>query len=347
MIFFTSLLVFFNSLLIFFRTNNRFFYVIFFLILVCFATFRDGSSMPDYSTYVGLYSNVVNNNSNYFIELSFLLIAKVSHFFISNEPLVLFFVYAFVAVFIKFKVIKYFSSFPIISILVYSSNYFILHEMIQIRAGVAVGFIFLSLVFVYKKNLFLFILCIACATFFHYSSILFFLFYFLPVYKFSLLSYFVILFSAYSINYLLVYIDLVSILRILIPIPDLIEKIILYSSKDSDIKVNVFGIYILSRILILGFFLYHYKILMKKNIFYPMFMNIYMYGIFLYIALSSFPHISVRLGYTLMFSEVLLIPLLIYLFNNKIIAKFLVIAFVILNLTFNIFFTSYFNWTYS
>lgn len=67
-----------------------------------------------------------------------------------------------------------------LSLLVYLSYTFILHDMIQMRAAVAIGLLLIAVRFIRERQWILYFLFIGLASTFHYSAIIFFLFYFLP-----------------------------------------------------------------------------------------------------------------------------------------------------------------------
>jgi len=87
--------------------------------------------------------------------------------------------YAFLGVLIKFLAISKISPYPALSIVVYVSFFYILHEMTQIRAGVAIGLVFWSIIDVAKNNKKNFLIKILIATLFHYSAIVFIMLYFI------------------------------------------------------------------------------------------------------------------------------------------------------------------------
>lgn len=128
-------------------------YIILVICLVCVAGFRSGSTLPDYATYAGYYSNVVAGQLSYFIEISFVLLAKLSNIILADNSIVLFVIYAIIGVSLKTYAIKKLTPLFFLSLLIYISNYFILHEMIQIRAGVATAFILLSIVPLYDRSI--------------------------------------------------------------------------------------------------------------------------------------------------------------------------------------------------
>ena len=110
------------------------------VLLFVLAGFRKGSQFPDYSSYLILYEDI--KSGDVIVELSFLYIAKLVHF-IFNNVLFLFLIYALIGVSLKLKSIRQLTDLWLLSLVVYASNFFILHEMIQIRVGVYAGFLLL------------------------------------------------------------------------------------------------------------------------------------------------------------------------------------------------------------
>lgn len=90
-----------------------------------------------------------------------------------------FLIYAFIAITLKFYAYIRLSPYPFLSIILYVGMFFMLHEMNQIRAGLASGIILLA--FIDYKNDYQnkYFIKIILASIFHYSSILFLLFLFL------------------------------------------------------------------------------------------------------------------------------------------------------------------------
>lgn len=102
-----------------------------------------------------------------------------------------------------------------LSLLTYFSLWFVLHDMIQIRVAVAAAIALFSLVFLQSRKPLYFFLMMACAFMFHYSSVIFAVFYFFSTkrtykylyYAIILLS-FVIFFSGAALGYIASYIPI-------------------------------------------------------------------------------------------------------------------------------------------
>lgn len=313
--------------------------------LILVAGLRNGESMPDYASYSGYYSYLIEGQFTYFIEISFILIAKTSNFIIANNPILMFCIYAILGVSIKFYAIQKLTPLFFYSLVIYVSNYFIIHEMIQIRTGVASAFILLSIVPLQKRKLKNFLFLIGFATFFHYSSFIFVTLWLLRTGKFNVPIYFCLIPIAYLTH---IFIDLGVVLNFiasLLPFDGLAEKLIGYSFAREDLTINVFGIYPLSRVIIFIFFLYFIKDIQRYNKYLCILLKMYAFGIFSYIALAIFPIIAVRIGYTLMMTEIILIPYLIYIIKGFYIPRLIIIFYAFMVFIFNVFFTTYFVWS--
>ena len=156
------------------KENILFTFIAIFLSLV--AGLRPISISRDDLGYVELLGKLENFNL-VIIEPTFKVIGYMSQY----EARYTFLIYAFLAVFIKITAIRRLSSFPLATIFAYVCLYFILHEMTQIRVGVAVGIFLLSIKDIYEKNFVSFLVKVSIATLFHYSMVVVFFAYFLNV----------------------------------------------------------------------------------------------------------------------------------------------------------------------
>lgn len=317
-------------------------YLIFILVFV--ATFRDGSIMPDYSTYVGLYQRAIDGSLDVYIDWSYVLIS-ISFFWIGERGyMAVFFVYALISVLVKLYAISRLTTLYFFSLVLYISNYFILHEMIQIRTGVASAFILLSFHFLIKKSLLKFFSSILFATFFHATSFIFLFSYFLKPTRLNKFSYAMLIPFAYILY--LTSTDPITISLNAIFGGSYVGLKEAYFDNDLNalVEINVFSLFIIIKILFLiGFITFAYG-MFKRNPSALLMIKIYALGVFSYISLAGYPIIAVRLGYVLMLTEIILIPQLLFLILQKNIAMFLVFLYSGAYLTANIYFTQYFNY---
>lgn len=309
------------------------------------AGFRNGDAMPDYASYAGYYNYIINGQFSYFIEMSFVLIAKISNTILYNESIILFVIYAIIGVTLKAHAIRKISPLFFYSLVIYISNYFILHEMIQIRVGVASAFILLSLVPLHDRSVKYFLLLIGFASFFHYTSIIFLSLWLLKSNKFNSIVYVSLIPLAY---FLALFVDVASIFNFIsyfLPTNGIAEKVAGYSQGVQErFKINVFGIFPLTRIIVLLFFIFFVHKIQQYNKYFYILLKMYALGVFVYIGCSSFPHLAVRIGYTLLVSEIFIIPALIYTIKGYYLPRLIVIFYGLLAFSFNVFFTTFFRW---
>lgn len=144
------------------------------LLLIVAAGFRDGlSGYADYQNYVWAFQS----KDEEIFEYSFVLISYIARWIGGDNYYYLFLIYALLGVSLKYMAIKQLTPLVWLSLAIYISYFYSLHELTQIRAGVAAGIGLLSLRFVYEKRFIPFILLILLATFFHTSALLY-----LPLY---------------------------------------------------------------------------------------------------------------------------------------------------------------------
>lgn len=326
--------------------KSQILFSIFLIFLIFVAGFRNGGAMPDYATYAGYYGRVVEGQFTYFIEVSFVYIVRLSNIILNGNSIVLFVIYAIIGVSLKGYAIKKLSHLFFYSLVIYISNYFILHEMIQIRAGVATAFILLSIVQLYDRSIRNFVVLICCATLFHYSSIIFLSLWFLNTNRYNKILYIGLVPIAYLVHFLFSGVNAISFISNYIPFVGIVDKLATYSNDGGgDLnKINVFGLFSLTRIFILIFFTFFASLIQRHNKYFYILLKMYALGIFTYIALSMYPHIAVRISYTLLVSEIIIIPTLIYTIRGYYFPRFIVVLYGLLAFYLNVYFTSYFQW---
>ena len=96
---------------------------------------------------------------------------KIIYSLIGPYPIYLFLLFAILGVSFKLIAIKQLTELWFLSLILYLSNFFILHEMTQIRAGVASAFLLLCVKPIYDRDLKRFLLFAVLGFLFHYSAI--------------------------------------------------------------------------------------------------------------------------------------------------------------------------------
>ena len=156
------------------------FYIFLGLILISIAGLRPVGIDKD----SGTYSRAIRPSSFTIQDLkvqepAFLVLREINHLLFQGGEKTFFLLFAILGVALKLSAVRELSYFPILSIFTYISIYFILHEMTQIRVGVASALFLLSIPDVYNRNMKSFLVKMSIAFSFHYSSLVMGIAYFL------------------------------------------------------------------------------------------------------------------------------------------------------------------------
>lgn len=243
-----------------------------------------------------------------------------------NDVLFLFVIYACIGVFLKLKAIKELSLLWGFSMLIYIGNFFIRHEMVQIRAGVATGFFLLSIKPLYEKDFKRFVAFTVAATFFHISSLLMFPLWILKSKKLNIFFYALLIPLAY-IAVILNFVGISKIISIL-PIRLVQQKFASYSRKELDL--NIFSVFQIGRCIIYYLVLWKYKLLASKNKYAVLLIKIYCLSLLTFILLSDIPDIARRVNEFYGIVEIILFPMLIYIIHQKLFIKVAVMLFALM-----------------
>lgn len=106
------------------------------------------------------------------IEIGYRLFAEFIKYIGGNFHLFLF-LFFFISFFLKLYAFREVSSYPLLSICIYSSFWFLVYDMNGIRQGIALGFVALSYYYLIDNKKSKFFLFMTGAILFHYSSLIF------------------------------------------------------------------------------------------------------------------------------------------------------------------------------
>lgn len=302
---------------------ERYVYLFCLLFLAVVAGFRPAECCSDFSTYVGYYMDL-DKLSLINLEPTFFLIANISRG-IFDGPIGIFLIYAFVGVFSKGWAIKRISNFYLLSLIIYSATYFLLHEMTQIRVGIASSILLLSVPAIYERTLLKFLFFVVIGTLFHYSFVLFAFCYFLDPKTIKPGYYILLILFGYVGHFWGV--DIISTLK-LIPVPFIASKIDAYNTLmkiGNASNINLFSVVVLYRLALLTVLLWKSKILYENNRYAIILVKIYACSMFLFAFFSTLPVLSFRVRELLGIVEVILIPFLIYIIKERHVAFALIL----------------------
>ena len=146
--------------------------ITFVLILLCIGRPDD---MPDYQMYRMIYGWGASGNLKKDMEITFT-------FLVRTAPTFIIFIGVYAIISVSAHVYAIFRNSPNIwlSLLIYLSLYFVLHDMVQIRAAVATGILLISLRYMVERTPLVYFGLVALAILFHYSALIFIPMYFIP-----------------------------------------------------------------------------------------------------------------------------------------------------------------------
>lgn len=312
--------------------NNVIFSVIL-ITLALFAGLRGPDHDRDYSIY--LYYWQINEAD---VEESFILIRDLLKNTFSLPFISLIIFYAILGVTTKIIGIKKITSFFYLSTLLYFSHYYLLHELTQIRVGAAAGFFLISLIYLYDSNAKYFFIWVGIACFFHYSAFIALPLWFLRKDSGSMTIYAFLIPAGYIFHFAGG--DFFSN----IPIPYIQDKIEIYQKLqdlgigDAD-KINVFNYMFLSKIVLFYIILFNAKKIYVYNKYVYLLLKIYAISLAVFPAFAVIPASAFRIQEFLGVVEIILIPLLVYLFRVRVFGYISVISislgFLLLNIYYN------------
>lgn len=292
------------------------------LLLILVGGFRNGISggYPDYLGYVYNYLYFDQH-----LEFTFSLICKIARFIDDGNYYILFLIYALLGVSLKFFAFNSLSNNVYLSLAMYLCFFYPLHDLIQIRAGVAAGILLLSVRDLYDRNYKRFSCAILFATCFHLSSLLFLILLFLDSKSFNKKIWVLVIAFSLVVSYLF-NISLLNVGEVLQE-GRIYEKIIYYQSaaENGNIEeVSMFSSFMLLNYFIMVLlFVYADRIVFINKYFYIFFKQ-FLIGIIFYILfVRNIPTLAVR-GFELYsISLLILLPSFFYVFKNRMLSVFL------------------------
>lgn len=288
----------------------------------------------DYLGYLDYYSDVLYRDFVN-VEPTFILLSNLVKA-TSDNTLVLFMLYAALGVALKIAGILRLSRYPLAAMLVYYSGFFLLWEMTQIRAAVAGGLLLLCVPCIRQRQWKAFAALAGLAVTFHYAALVFLPLYFLNAERVRAWVYYALI-PAASLLYMM-QINLVE-LASLAPIQLIELKIRSYETYADASVDNIFNAVFLARCTLAFVLLANREFLSRHSEYFLLLIKIYFLGLFLHVALASIPGIASRLSELLVVVEVILIPMLIPFFKERIVGHVVVAMAGLTFLTFSLHYT--------
>jgi hypothetical protein len=282
------------------KVNNI---LVIFLTLILFAicAFRGPDVDRDYNTYITAFNG--DNLSVAIFEPTFVLISQIINIFFKGNVLFLFIFYALIGVVIKIYALAKLSTNIFVSILIYISYYFSLHEMTQIRIGAACTFFLLSLPHLLNRNKVFFFGLIAISICFHFSAVVLIPLWFLDTGKLLKIKWLIFIVAS-----IIVGIFLKSLITFIFEngtFGPFQQKILAYEFSNNS-ELNVFNVWILLKLIISIMSILLFRRLYLYNSYAILLVKIYIISLCSYYLLSFNPAFAGRVNDIFGISELLL-----------------------------------------
>ena len=150
--------------------EKKILYVLFGIAMIMIAGMREVGSTPDTESYEEMYYSKEDSISMMLTEPSFGFITDILQSMALGIN-ALFFVYAILAVPVQLSALWRFSRIPLLTLTVYLSYYYMIHDMVQIRCAVASGLFLWAIYFYVERKKLFSLLFILMGILFHYSAI--------------------------------------------------------------------------------------------------------------------------------------------------------------------------------
>lgn len=306
------------------------------IILVLISAFRS-NDMPDYENYYNFLGYGYGGERWEIGFKTYVGLLKKIH----TNPIFLFAVIAALTVGIKLLAIRKMSNSFWLSMVVYISGVFILHDMIQIRAAAASGLLLWATKYAYERNLKKFLIIGGVAMLFHYSAIIIFPIWFISTTKTQRWFYmsliplsFTLAIAGFAFGHMAEF----------IPIPTfqaMWKSYQLLMENGEHININVFNSLYLLRCAICIFLLLNINTIARYSKIAILWVKIYTISLIIFALLSDIPVIAFRISELYQIVEVLLLPTLILIPSYRNICKYIIIAFSASLLFIYVFYNSY------
>lgn len=296
-------------------------------VLTLFVAFRPAGIDNDYNSYLGYFKNPYGVSAS-LTEPTFKIINGFAR--LCDAPLLLFVVYAFLAVPLKVSAIKRLSPYWYLSILLWYAHLFIIQEMTQIRVAVASGVFLFALPYLGDGKKLKFTLCLVASILFHYSALILIPLLllgnkYLSRYWKCLL--FILPIALYAFPF--VGMDMLK----MIPIPFIQQKLQMYEElmiyEGIGTEINIFNVIALARLFAYYVLLWKYDYLVDKYPYISILLKVFCYSICAYVALSFMSMLAMRVEELISIIDCILFPLLAVLVRPHWLGRLLVIMYAI------------------
>lgn len=278
------------------KRYNKAIYISIGVILFLCAGFKEIGFDNDSENYEFFYNHYDDPYVQMAVEYSYLFLSQLFNS-LTDDAHIMFILYSGAGILLKMTAMKRLSELWFLPLLVYMGNYYILHDMTQIRACVVSGIFMMAIIPLAenRKGLTALLLLLGCV--FHYSTLALFPVLFLSnkdMSKRTRLMWSLLV----PLGYLLCFANINLLTEI--PIPYIGDKLAAYQElsergiKGSDI--NIFNAVFVVTWFTYIYILYFYDTVIKHNKYLPLMLRLTGLSVFSFLALSFLPVLSFRIS---------------------------------------------------
>lgn len=280
------------------------------VILTC--TFKPAYEIADAEVYIDDYYASTTNERIEPLSTALFNASKI----VFSHYTGMFFLFALTSITIRLYGIATLAPFLWTSIAIYLYQIFILHDLIQIRAGIASAIILYSIKPLYLRKLWLYIVLTCIAILFHYSAIIMVPLWFVNPHKIRRWIFYSLIpvcyccaFLGFTLSHLVQY----------IPIGFIQNGFAAYelTMSTKGIEINILSWPQIVRCIIFIYLLTSYKLIQQHYQYTIILLKVYAIGLCSYIILSDIPTFANRISELLLVYEILCFPLIAYTVKPK------------------------------
>jgi hypothetical protein len=306
--------------------KNLFIPVLTGILLILFAGLRADDIDKDYENYLDAF-NLVLNPSDYFkhfqdwifFEPMYYLIPSFfkTYTSITYYTLFTFLLFAIAGVTIKFFAIARLTNLFFLALFCYFCHFYLLHEMTQIRQGIASGVLLLIIPLTMRRKYIRCVLLILVASLFHYSSL--FLFLIFPLNKTDQKTklYTIILVTTFVLAFVNTSFFMTVFQFNLGPLTVRTQAAVGFIEAGVFTEINKLNIFFLTNFFISAVFLYYSKLIQTQNSYAVLLIKLQILGLLFFQIFSAIPTIAFRINDLLGIVSIITLPFFTYIFKNR------------------------------
>lgn len=297
------------------KTVNILFFCLLCWISIILASVRFGLNTFDTENYILHFNNftIFSLETNFFEPGFSALISMVK--FAGGDEKIFLFLAACLGVSLKFVAIHRYSSLLYLSLITYYSKYFLVHEMVQIRVGIASGIFLLSLKYIKNRNIVKFLLLLSVSMLFHYSAVVCILAYIICSNKISTEK--VMILATSALVLLIVFSMDTLVLQQLGIFSDKAQGFISATLRGEFDDFKLFNLTNIIRFFVLALLYIRRDIIRKKAIYFDELIRIYALSLLVFYLFRNVPVFAVRISDIFDVVMIFIFPMLIYSFKMK------------------------------